>query len=306
MFDHAFIDLPLLDRERSDRLREDKAALEKLWPHANVLLLNGEGHALSLPSGDRPWLLCGKDIAVNPQNVIFLGFDFGIALFAVDIAWVDNDVELPETAQWVGLRHAGATWASQPASIFSYARSLHYWQSRNRFCGVCGGNIMFERGGVLARCQQCDTEHYPRVDPAIIVSVTNRRRLLLGRQPKWEARRYSVLAGFVEPGETFEQAVSREVREETQIQIKNLCYVASQPWPFPSALMVGFHATAFDGSPVVDGELEDARWFSAEEISAALRCEAVQDHSSTLTLPPRLSIARTLLEQWLKQQAAGL
>jgi len=304
MFKHAFIDLPLLDRERSDRLREDSAALEKLWPQARVLLLDSEGNALSRPSCDRPWLFCGQDLGEKPENAIFLGLDCGAALFALDETWFSTELELPETAQWVGLRHAGATWASAPASLFSYARSLHYWQSRNRFCGACGGSIVFQRGGMLARCKRCDSEHYPRVDPAIIVSVANQGRLLLGRQPRWEPNRYSVIAGFVEPGETFEQAVAREVLEETQVRVKNVRYVASQPWPFPSALMVGFHANGFDDTPTVNGELEDARWFSAEEISVALEPEARND-TSGITLPPRLSIARTLIELWLKQQAAA-
>jgi len=299
MFNHAFIDLPLLDRERRDRLREDSVVLEKLWPQSRVLLLDREGNVLSQASADRPWLLCGQDLGNKPKNTIFLGF-YGIsALFAVDKTHISS--HLPDTAQWIGLRQAGMTWASQPASIFSYARSLHYWQSRNQFCGVCGGGIVFERGGMLARCEQCGSEHYPRVDPAIIVSVANRGRLLLGRQPHWEPHRYSILAGFVEPGETFEQAVAREVREETQVQIKNLRYVASQPWPFPSALMVGFHANGFDDVPTVNGELEDARWFSAQEISAALDRETRNDKSG-ITLPPRLSIARTLIELWLKQR----
>jgi len=305
MFKHAFIDLPLLDRERSDSLRENPSALEALWPQAQVLLLDHEGNALSPPSADRPWLFHGHTLGAKPENALFLGLDCGFALFAVDTTWLSNDLELPQTAQWIGLRQAGAMWASAPASLFSYARSLHYWQSRTRFCGVCGGKTRFERGGMLARCEQCGSEHYPRVDPAIIVSVANQGRLLLGRQPRWEAKRYSVIAGFVEPGETFEQAVAREVLEETQVRVKNLRYVASQPWPFPSALMVGFHANGFDDIPKVNGELEDARWFSAQEINAALERE-IRGDKSAMTLPPRLSIARTLIELWLKQQAAAV
>jgi len=303
MFNHAFIDLPQLDRQCIDRLREDSAAVEALWPQARVLMLDNQGNALSQPSGERPWLFCGQDLGIKPKNAIFLGLDCGFALFAVETAWVSHYFALPENAQWIGLRQAGATWARVPASLFSYARSLHYWQSRNRFCGACGGMIVFERGGLLARCMQCHSEHYPRVDPAIIVSVANQGRLLLGRQMKWEPNRYSVLAGFVEPGETFEQAVAREVREETQVRVKNLHYVASQPWPFPSALMVGFHANGFDDVPKVNGELEEARWFSAQEISAAIDREAQSDQSG-ITLPPPLSIARTLIEQWLAQQVA--
>ncbi|MNV14010.1 NADH pyrophosphatase [compost metagenome] len=187
--------------------------------------------------------------------------------------------------------------------MFCYARGMSYWHSRNRFCGVCGAAVRFGRAGFIGHCDQCGTEHYPRVDPAVIVAVENNDRLLLGRQSNWVARRYSVLAGFVEPGETFEQTVAREVFEESKVRVIDARYMGTQPWPFPGALMVGFFATAQDDTPTVNGELEDARWFSVEEVGAALRRD-VDDDGQGVLLPPRISIARTLISHWYQGKTA--
>lgn len=289
---HAFVGAPL---DRADALRADADALAALWPTAQVLVLDVDGTAFA--DDDRqPALFSGADLGGGPGTAIFLGLREGRAWFVAEAATLT--VKAP---QRMDLRQAAVTWPAEVADVFCYARGMSYWHSRNRFCGVCGSPVRFGRFGFIGHCDQCRTEHYPRVDPAVIVAVENNGRLLLGRQSSWVARRYSVLAGFVEPGETFEQTVAREVFEEARVRVIQAQYQGTQPWPFPGALMVGFRASAHDDVPTVDGELEDARWFSVEEVGAALQRENNDDGLGIL-LPPRLSIARTLIEQWYQSQ----
>ena len=176
---------------------------------------------------------------------------------------------------------------------------------RTRFCGLCAGAIEFRRGGYVAHCTQCGNDQYPRVDPAVIVAVSDGQRLLLGRQASWPAQRYSVVAGFVEPGESLEQTVVREVFEETRVRVRSCRYLGAQPWPFPGALMLGFIADAHPDEPQVDGELEDARWFTLEEIIAASLRDTCQDNDGGVLLSPRISIARSLIEYWVAQMTVG-
>ena len=290
---HAFAAAPL---DRADALRGDAEALARLWPDANVLVLDADGTAFADDDG-QPFVSSGRALGGGPGTAIFLGLQQQQAWFVVEAATVT--VQAP---QRLDLRRAAVEWPAEVAAIFCYARGMSYWHSRNRFCGVCGAAVAFDRGGFIGRCGQCGTEHYPRVDPAIIVAVENNGRLLLGRQASWAPRRWSVLAGFVEPGETFEQTVAREVFEETRVRVIQSQYLGTQPWPFPGALMVGFHATAHDDAPTVDGELEAARWFDAEEIGAALRREVGSDDGDGILLPPPISIARTLIEHWHHRQ----
>ena len=176
--------------------------------------------------------------------------------------------------------------------MFAQARALLYWHERNRFCGGCAAPLESRRGGHLLLCPSCGLEHYPRTDAAIIVAVSDGERLLLGRQAIWPAGRWSVLAGFLEPGESLEQTVTREVMEEAGVRVRDCQYLASQPWPFPSALMLGFRASA-DPQPVAVGaELEDARWFSAPELRALVA-------AGEMKLSPRLSISRWLIDDWM-------
>lgn len=283
--------------DRADALRDDPVALAGLWPEARVLVLDADGTAFADDAG-QPFALTGQELGGGPGTAIFLGVDAGRAVFVIEAGAVT--VSAP---QRVDLRQAAASWSPTDSGAFCYARGMSYWHSRNRYCGVCGGAVGFGRSGFIGHCAQCNTEHYPRVDPAVIVAVENQGRLLLGRQSNWAPRRYSVLAGFVEPGETFEQTVTREVFEEARVRVREARYLGTQPWPFPGALMVGFCATAEDDVPTVDGELEDARWFSVEEIGAALRRE-IDDDGQGILLPPRISIARTLIGDWFDRQHA--
>lgn len=182
------------------------------------------------------------------------------------------------------------------APLFACALSLANWHGHHGFCAACGQPSGIVRGGWSRRCDACGAEHYPRCDPVVIMLAEHGGRLLLGRQPHYPPRRFSALAGFVEPGETIEAAVAREFREEAGIHVANVRYIASQPWPFPNSLMIGAHARALDDALTIDfTELDDARWFTRDEVAAAV---AGAEDAAFLP-PPRFAIARTLLEHWL-------
>jgi NAD+ diphosphatase len=182
------------------------------------------------------------------------------------------------------------------APLFAAALSLARWHARHRFCANCGQPSAIVRGGWSRSCLECGAEHFPRVDPVVIMIAEHDGRLLLGRQPHYPPGRYSALAGFLEVGENLEAAVARELFEEAGIRVRKVRYVASQPWPFPSSLMIGCHAEAEDGPLCLDTPvLEDARWFGREDLAAAIGGAA----EAPFEPPPRAAIARTLLERWL-------
>jgi NAD+ diphosphatase len=189
------------------------------------------------------------------------------------------------------------------APLFACALSLANWHTRHRHCSVCGQATEVVRGGWSRRCPGCGGEHFPRSDPVVIMLAEHDGRLLLGRQPHYPPARFSALAGFVEPGETIEAAVARELMEEAGIAVRDVRYVASQPWPFPSSLMIGCRAQALGDRLTIDfTELDDARWFTRAEVEAAL----AGDPGAPFLPPPRWAIARTLLEDWLAlDEAAG-
>jgi NAD+ diphosphatase len=238
----------------------------------------------------------GAQLGGGPGPAIFLGLRDGQAWFAQRAATVAE--QAPER---LDLRSAATQWPAFDATVFAQARAVLHWHARHRHCGVCGGEIAYVRAGWLGRCRACDTEHYPRTDQAIIAAVTDGERLLLGRQKSWGRNRWSVLAGFVEPGESLEQTVAREVLEESGVRVLRSRYLASQPWPFPGALMLGFLAEAAPDVPVAGDELEDVRWFDADEVRAGLSREwsAHDDAQDGIVLSAPLSIARWLIVQWL-------
>ncbi|NLB58142.1 MAG: NAD(+) diphosphatase [Gammaproteobacteria bacterium] len=281
----AFVDAPL---DRAEHLRNDSPALAALWPQARLLLLDADGLALA-DADDGLLAVRGGDVAAAlPPDAVFLGLDEGRGWFVMPAEAAD--LQAPRR---IALRAAAAAWPVREATAFAQARAVLHWRSRHRYCGACGGDLAFERAGWLGRCARCLIEHYPRTDPAVIVSVSDGARLLLGREATWPAGRWSVLAGFVEPGETLEQTVMREVFEESAVRVTACRYLGSQPWPFPSSLMLGFEADADPDTPVPNtDELEAVRWFTREEIGAALRGDgAVQ-------LSPPVSISRWLIEHW--------
>jgi NAD+ diphosphatase len=246
-----------------------------------VLVEEGDGEPrlarLPLPGGYEPFLLGIEED--------------GSALFAVDMASADPP---PGTAS-VGLRDAGALLSHGEDGLIAQATGLVNWHRRHPHCSVCGSPTEVGEAGYVRRCPSCGAIHHPRTDPVVIMLVTDGDRALLGRQARWPPGRYSALAGFVEPGESLEEAVAREVREEAGVEIHGPRYASSQPWPFPSSLMLGFVAEYAGGEATTrDHELEDVRWFSREELEA-IRAGTVDG----LHMPPPIAIARRLIDGWL-------
>lgn len=227
----------------------------------------------------------------QPQELVLLGWFRGARCVLIQLE-PECAVNVPEGATFEELRPLSPLLRGEEAGLLAYARALSIWRSRQRFCGVCGSLTALERAGHVIRCtnEMCHHEFFPRLDPAIIVLVTDGERALLGRQATWPPGRYSTIAGFVEPGESLEDAVVREVMEETAVRVTHVVYHSSQPWPFPSSLMIGFRATAAPGSAVrVNGELEAASWFTREQIE-----------SGATLVPPAHSISYRLISAWLK------
>lgn len=297
----AFVQAPL---DRAEHLRDDAGVLAAYWPRARVLVVDAEGRAAVDNDGQ---LLARSGAAIGPEGgvaasgipapALFLGLRGEEPWFALPAA---ADAGMADAPGWIDLRQAAAQWPAFEATAFAQARAVLHWQSRHRHCGVCGTALDYRRAGWLGYCARCRLEHYPRTDPAMIVAVTDGERLLLGRNAGWPPRRYSTLAGFVEPGESLEQTVAREVFEESGVRVRSCRYLASQPWPFPSSLMLGFMAQAEPDEPRVGDELEDARWFTFDQIDAALRGASP---GGGLLLSPSISISRWLIERWHGERA---
>ena len=235
--------------------------------------------------------------------LIFLGETTAHPYFAWDLSVLEEAEAqalaraYAPTAEFVDLRRVGALLPRRDGALLAYARGVTHWHARHRFCGVCGAATVAAMAGHTRVCtgRGCATIHFPRTDPATIMLVTDGDRCLLGRQKVWIPGMYSTLAGFVEPGESLEQAVAREVREETGVEVDDVRYHSSQPWPFPASLMLGFHATARTRDLTIDPEeLEDGRWFSAAEIRQF-------PGAGGFSLPRPDSIARRLIEGWLAE-----
>ena len=220
-----------------------------------------------------------------------------ISYLAIDISSLEEDEATNKLAPWgkfADLREIGPLIGGIEGSILAYARGIIFWHSRNGYCGVCGKATIATKGGHQRNCTKkgCACLHFPRTDPAVIMLVKDGDRVLLGRQKIWPAGLYSTLAGFVEPGETIEHAVAREVYEESGIIVKDIIYQHSQPWPFPSSLMLGFTAEACTKKiNLNDAELEDAQWFT--------RSEMLNFEEQEKFLPRKVSVSRRLIDDWL-------
>lgn len=279
--------------DRAAHLRDDVEALDRLWLVARVLRLDGESRAHEGPD----WTAWprGADLSDGrPAEALFLGLVDGHPCFALE--------RPAEGARSTDLRRAGMAWPAREAALFAAAAGVLNGARRQRHCGGCGGAVEVRQAGWSRRCPTCGLEAYPRTDPAIIVAVGSGDRLLLGRQARWPAGRWSVVAGFVEPGETLAQAVVREVREETGVAVRAVRYAGDQPWPFPGALMLGFFADADPDAPdpVAGEELEAAAWFDRDAVLAGLAASDAPEGPSPprLAFSPRVSIARALIEAW--------
>jgi NAD+ diphosphatase len=232
---------------------------------------------------------------VESRQFTLLGWFRGTRSVLIELE-PERLVSVPDGATFEELRPLSPLLRGDEAGLLAYVRALSIWRSRHKFCGVCGFSTVPERAGHVVRCTNpvCGHEFFPRIDPAIIVLVTDGERALLGRQASWPPGRYSTIAGFVEQGESLEDAVVREVMEETAVQVTGASYHSSQPWPFPSSLMIGFQATAAPGSLVqVSGELEAAAWFTREQIN-----------SGQTLVPPSHAISYKLISAWLNSTRA--
>ncbi len=211
----------------------------------------------------------------------------------------------PMSPDELSLREVGSL-SQRDGGVAAYAAALVNWHRAHRFCANCGARSVIVEAGVARACPTCHAEHHPRVDPCVITLVLDSDRVLLGRQPSWPARRYSTLAGFVAPGETLEEAVIREVREEAGVEVGTPSYRGCQPWPFPASLMLGFTAHYISGEiNRADEELEDAAWFDRGQVAAAASHDNGWEESlegEGLLLPPRMAIARQLIEEWLSRR----
>jgi len=277
-------------------LTDSNTRLVPLWRSRSLLERTTEGTVaiyLSPSELDQP-------DRIQPPTL--LGNDGKREYFAVSVTDQQKDAilaKLPE-AQFADLRRASIDMAAKHAGILAYAKALHYWQHRHTFCGVCGNPNLLRSAGHRMVCsnEECARETYPRIDPAIIVLVTHKDSCLLGRNAKWRSRHFSTLAGFVEPGESLEDAVVREVYEEVQLQLADIRYVSSQPWPFPASAMCGFYAEAVDRNCGISDEVEETRWFTVESLTQAVINDEVR-------LSPPVSIAFRLLADWYRNNGGG-
>jgi NAD+ diphosphatase len=289
----AYVDNPL---DRADHIRVDSSAMVGISRSPDARVLGFVDLDACLSRDGLLWLPM-EEVPAD-STFVFLGLEGGAPRFA---AAVPKGSLLP--GKPTETRKATGFLPPEQASILAQARALLSWHERHPHCAVCGAGTSMSKAGYARQCgsDACKAEHFPRTDPVTIMLVVDGERCLLGRQPMFPQGFYSALAGFLEPGETIEDAVRREVKEEAGIKVGRVRYVASQPWPFPSSLMIGCFAEALDDKITIDEtELDDARWFSRED------CQAAFDGDGPFGCPPPFAIAHHLLKSWLalgRQQA---
>jgi NAD+ diphosphatase len=279
--------------DRSALLRSDPVALTAAWQDPNTRFI-AIWQSRCIVEGDAAVLLdmagLGNDLQM--AEAVYLGHTHDHHLFAVELPENLAPQNPPATA-FDNFRSLLVNLNEADAAMLAYAKGMLEWQKRHRYCGECGTANTATEGGFVMQCSAatCAVRSFPRLDPAIIVLTMHADRCLLGRQTEWPEGRYSTIAGFVEPGESLEDAVARELLEETNVQISQASYMGSQPWPFPNAIMLGFHARATTTDiKLNDGELADARWFTRDDLTAG-----------EIALPPPQSIAFRLIEEWFNQ-----
>lgn len=279
----------------AERLGDPETRFVPVWRSQSLIM--------GLAGGAPEAVLLGREaiIAVEAEPIL-LGLREERAYFALDLSAREVPLEAIQASrsapiEFTDLRRVGPLLARPDGALLAYARGIVHWHGRHRFCGVCGSPTRSEEGGHVRRCTDpaCNAQHFPRTDPAVIMLVTDGDRALLGRQKIWPKGQHSTLAGFVEPGESLEEAVAREVQEETGIVVDDVTYHSSQPWPFPASIMLGFTARAATTDIELDpAELEAAHWFDRDYILA-------HPEDDEFRLPRRDSIARRLIEDWLKR-----
>ncbi len=274
------------------RLNSDGTLFVPVWRSRNLVIPGKVPAGALVPRG------AAKKMLDCSRSTVLLGVGGDTAYFAIDLSPAEEperNLLFPD-AVFTDLRTVGAVMDRVQASILAYAKGILHWHARHEYCGVCGSPTEIREAGHLRLCQnpQCGAQHFPRTDPAVIMLVHRGDRVLLGRKSEWMEGMYSTLAGFVEPGESLEQAVAREVMEESGVPVTDIRYHSSQPWPFPASLMLGFFAAAeqeeFERN--ID-ELEDLRWFTRGEL---------MDGGAGIARRPRSdSIARRLIDDWIHQ-----
>ncbi|MCW8327369.1 NAD(+) diphosphatase [Photobacterium sp. SDRW27] len=294
--------------DRCSSQRKDSAWVKEQKLNAGFLVLCDDKN---LVCGDsyRPIIFSYEQIvssALEDSEMVFLGVQSSQPMFAIDITGMELDSHLLNQGKWNELRQIASHLDNDTASFLMLSRGLCHWHKNNRFCGRCGQHTRSIEGGHSLVCsnEKCGHQTFPRTDAAVIMTVTKQfedglERILLGRQKSWVKGVYSCLAGYVDQGETLEQTVRREVFEESGIIVGDVKYIASQPWLFPSSLMVGFIANAeTDQISIDEDEIESAKWFSRDELA---RFAEYNDDVDGYKLPRKDSISSFLMEQWLNQ-----
>ena len=278
--------LAVAEIDRSAHLRSDEAYLQSSWPNALVLQFNSEKFA---SQSNQLTFVKGASLGeYDSQSDYFLGVKDGENFFLRHL----NDET--SKSEFKSLRAIGSFLSPRDIGLAVHAQGLANWHSKHPRCSLCGGPTVVVLAGAVRRCPADQSEHYPRTDSAIIVLIKNDKdQILLGRQKVWPKYRFSTFAGFVEPGESFEHCVIREVREEAGVELTKINYLGSQPWPFPASLMIAFEAIT--NTPELarpDGdEIEEIRWFSREEMKSAIL-------DKSLILPFEISVARQMINAW--------
>jgi NAD+ diphosphatase len=300
--EHPANHLASLSLDRRAELREDAEWLAARLHHSDSQLLIIQAGRILLVGDDRLGFLSWpeiQDLGGEPGYVSFLGVAEGErAHFAVSVDESAGQRICEQVGgQFAGLRRIASRLDREQAGLAAYARALDLWQHNHRFCGRCGAATQADQGGFRLLCTraECAIEHFPRLDPAVIMLVSFEGRCLLGRQASWPEGRYSTLAGFVEPGESLEDAVRREVMEEAGVSVATVRYHSSQPWPFPSSLMLGFVAEAASDRIECGDELQDARWFSPQQLHEEV-------DRGELGLPFTASVSYRLIAHWMKTE----
>ena len=271
--------------------RDPRSLLVPVWRSRSLVRREADGWSAGLVEARHELRQ-----TIGDDDLVMLGRFRDVVCFAVEVQGDAPPTTLPAATSFEDLRIVGGNLPADEAGLLAYARAMVLWRRRHRHCGTCGAPTTVASAGHVMRCSNasCGDEQFPRLDPAIIVLVTDGEQALLGRQAAWPAGRYSTIAGFVEPGESLEDAVLREVLEETGVTVVDARYHSSQPWPFPSSLMIGFTATAAPGAVAkADEELEDVRWFSRADIAAG-----------DVGLPPPQSVSFRLIEDWYDSAAS--
>ena len=291
-----------LDRASTERKDPEWVRAQLAEPGSRVIAAGSDG--LLVADGDAPELV---RLAVDNDEIaepILLGLEGGDAVFGLDVEALAPDARRVaiDGHRFMSLREAGTEMAPAEAGLAAYVMAMLNWHRRHRFCANCGNPTDVVEGGYERRCPRCGAHHFPRTDPVVIMTVEYDDQLLLGRRTGWPEGRLSVLAGFVSPGESAEEAVSREVQEESGIVARDPVFVASQPWPFPASLMLGFHAVSDGGEPrATDGELDEVHWLSRDAI-----VEAINGGDPGFQLPGSVSIARFLIDRWAQGAQVNL